>query len=510
MTILTDLLRRSPWRLVLLLAACAFPALLPARAAAASSLTEVKLERNPYYIEVQLVFDSRPKSFSESVRYDPDRYLLNFEGSGSKIPEARIAELASIDHHLLTRVSVFAANGNLALGMYLNQAAKPFLRFLDNTYYLRFYTASKTEITTQLSTGISLTEKSSSYRDQNFSLYLVRIDPSAGLDIFSAAADRYDGTTRKRAPTSFARRENAEVVVNGGFFGRAGEHLSTLIEGGMIRATGVYPTRPMLIVAENGNVAIGRYNIETALVGPQAKIPISAKNYPYTSGKVMVYDAHYPLDSLPQGGIYYFMLENGEMRYLDTKTTGITVGANQLLVASDIMPEVNPLRNIRKGDNVKLQTVITDASGNVVPARSAIGGAPMLVEGGKVSISSGQDLVQADIAKSERSRTAVGLTPSGMLLIAVVKEVESQGYGGLTLEALAQLMIDEGAVVAMNLDGGGSSAMVVAGKLLNLAESSERAVSNVLVVKSREVIKSTSPAVAGGGTGGQAAVISGK
>ena len=42
--------------------------------------------------------------------------------------------------------------------------------------------------------------------------------------VFSAAADRYDGTTRKRAPSSFARREGAEVVVNGGFFGRAGEH----------------------------------------------------------------------------------------------------------------------------------------------------------------------------------------------------------------------------------------------------------------------------------------------
>jgi exopolysaccharide biosynthesis protein len=506
---LTDLIRRSARCFGLLLAACASMALLPAHAFAASTLSEVKIERNPYYIEVQLVFDSRPKSFNESVRYDPERYLLNFEGAGSKIPEARINELATIDHHLLTRVSVFAANGNLALGMYLNQASKPFLRFLDNTYYLRFFTASKTEITTQLSAGISLSEKSSSYRDQNFSLYLVRIDPSASLDIFSAAADRYDGTTRKRAPTSFARRENAEVVVNGGFFGRAGEHLSTLIEGGMIRATGVYPTRPMLIVAENGSVAIGRYNIETALVGPEAKIPVGAKNYPYTSGKVMVYDEHYPLDSLPQGGIYYFMLERGEMRYLDTQTSGISIAPGQLLVASDIMPEVNPLRNIRKGDNVRLQTVITDSAGQVVPARSAIGGAPMIVEGGMISISSGQDLVQADIAKSERSRTAVGLTPSGMLLIAVVKEVESQGYGGVTLEALAQLMIDEGAQVAMNLDGGGSSAMVVAGKLLNLTEANERPVSNVLVVKARDSIAGGNKVV-GGGTSGNAAVVSGR
>ncbi|MCB1187764.1 phosphodiester glycosidase family protein [bacterium] len=481
----------------LLLSACVL--LRPAAAEAASKLSAVNVNRSGYYIEIELAFDTRPKALTESYRYDPDRYLLTIEGCGSSLTPQRIEELGNINHHLLTRVSVFAANGNLSLGFYLNQYNRPFIRYDGNSWFLRFPTASRSEQVTQLADGISLSQKNSTYRNQNFTLYLVRIDPALGVDIFSASADRYDGKTRKRAPSSFARREGAEVVINGGFFGRAGEHLSTLVEDGLIRATGVYPTRPMLIVSEGGQVAIGRYNIETALVGPKAKIPISAKNYPYVSGKVMVYDSRYPLDSLPQSGIYYFMLEGGAMRYVDTKTSGITLGSGQLLVASDIMPEVNPLRNIRKGDDVKLQTVITDKSGNVIPARSAIGGAPMLVEGGKVYISSAEDSVQADIAKSERSRTAVGLTPSGQLLIAVVKEVESQGFGGVTLEALAQIMIDEGAVVAMNLDGGGSSAMVVAGQLMNIAESNERPVSNVLIVKSREVIKSTTAEKGGSG-----------
>jgi exopolysaccharide biosynthesis protein len=35
----------------------------------------------------------------------------------------------------------------------------------------------------------------------------------------------------------------------------------------------------------------------------------------------------------------------------------------------------------------------------------------------------------------------------------------------------------------MNLDGGGSSAMVVAGQVLNCAESEQRPVSNALVLK---------------------------
>ena len=87
------------------------------------------------------------------------------------------------------------------------------------------------------------------------------------------------------------------------------------------------------------------------------------------------------------------------------------------------------------------------------------------------------------LAKSERSRTAVALTQSGQLILAVVKELESAGYGGVTLEALADLLRAEGAYTAMNLDGGGSSAIVAAGQLLNLSEKDERTVSNVLILK---------------------------
>src|SRR5690606_20115603 len=161
---------------------------------------------------------------TESYRYDPDRYLLTIEGCGSTLTPQRIEELGKINHHLLTRVSVFAANGNLSLGFYLNQYNRPFIRYDGNSWFLRFPTASRSQ-------------QSSTYRNQNFTLCLVRIAPALGVDIFSAAADRYDGSTRKRAPSSFARREGAEVVVNGGFFGRAGEHLSTLVEDGVTRAT---------------------------------------------------------------------------------------------------------------------------------------------------------------------------------------------------------------------------------------------------------------------------------
>jgi exopolysaccharide biosynthesis protein len=452
-----------------------------ATTAQAAELRTIEVSHTQYYVEVHLGFDRRP-AYTESFRYDPDRYLLTFTGCSLGVPESQQSAVAAIEHNLLTRVSTFAGSDNLAVGFYLNQHTTPFARYDESGYYLRFYTAVRAERVAQLATGVSFTEKQSVYQGRNFHLYMVRIDPGAKARLYSAAADRYDGKTRRRQPSSFGRREHAAVVINGGFFGSAGEHLSTLVEDGLIRATGVYPTRPLIVVTQAGQVAIGRFNVETALLAGGQRIPVSAKNYPYQVGKVMVYDHKYPIESLPQNGMYYYLLENGRLRYYSASTSGLWLAPEVLLIGSDIIPEANPLRAIPDGAEVALETRITDAAGQIVQAASAIGGAPMLIEDGAVDISVKEDKVRSDISRSERSRTAVGLTKSGQVLLAVVKEMESAGYGGVTLTALAELLLEEGAYTAMNLDGGGSSAIVVAGQLLNLSEAEERPVSNVLVL----------------------------
>jgi len=458
----------------------------------AASLQEVELVPAQYYLDVRLGFDSKAK-YSESFRYDPDRFLLTFTGCTLTVPAAQREALAEIDHHLLTRISLYQNGPNLQLGFYLNQPVKPFIRYDEHNYYLRFYTATRSERVTQLATGVSLIEKTSVYQGCNFQMYLVRVDSGASVSLYTAGADRYDGKTRRRAPSSFGRRENALVVINGGFFGQAGEHLSTFVEDGVIRATGVYPTRPMLVVTEAGQVDIGRYSVDTALIAGSIRIPVAAKNYPYENGRVFVYNHRYPIEELPQHGMYYYLLEDGKLRYYSASTSGLWLAPEVLLIACDILPEVNPLRQIPDGAAVQLETRITNAAGQTVLAHSAIGGAPMLVENGAIEISVAADRVRADIARSERSRTAVALSRSGQLLLAVVKEMESAGYGGVTLTALAQLLIDEGAYTAMNLDGGGSSAIVVAGQLLNLSEAQERPVTNVVVLTEAASALDTTP-----------------
>jgi len=80
-------------------------------------------------------------------------------------------------------------------------------------------------------------------------------------------------------------------------------------------------------------------------------------------------------------------------------------------------------------------------------------------------------------------RTAVGVTADGRLLLVVV-DGRQPGYSrGMTLRELAELLLRLDAVSAMNLDGGGSSEMVVNGLTASRpSDGRERGIANALVV----------------------------
>ena len=83
---------------------------------------------------------------------------------------------------------------------------------------------------------------------------------------------------------------------------------------------------------------------------------------------------------------------------------------------------------------------------------NAISGNVMLLEQGSIQPEPGGDL---------QPRTAVGLDRSGRTLILVVVDGRQPGYSqGVTLAELAQILLENGAFTAMNLDGGGSSTLV--------------------------------------------------
>lgn len=91
--------------------------------------------------------------------------------------------------------------------------------------------------------------------------------------------------------------------------------------------------------------------------------------------------------------------------------------------------------------------------------RDAIGGGPVLLHEGEVRVGTEAEVFWGSHA-NRHPRSAVGLDAGGAVWLVVVDGRQPLSRG-VTLEELAALLLDLGAVDAVNLDGGGSSTLVV-------------------------------------------------
>ena len=87
--------------------------------------------------------------------------------------------------------------------------------------------------------------------------------------------------------------------------------------------------------------------------------------------------------------------------------------------------------------------------------QEAVGGSVYLVKDRKSVVTSA-----ADYYNSRHSRTCVGITAEGKVVMMVLDGRQEPFSAGGSAEELAQIMLDAGCVTAINLDGGGSTTFV--------------------------------------------------
>ncbi|MCG9895668.1 MAG: phosphodiester glycosidase family protein [Fimbriimonadaceae bacterium] len=117
--------------------------------------------------------------------------------------------------------------------------------------------------------------------------------------------------------------------------------------------------------------------------------------------------------------------------------------------------------------------------------RQAIGGGPTIVTEGRPDVRAESEGFAPGFSEARHPRSAIGLDRSGGVLILAVVDGRRPGRSiGVTLPELAEIMIENGAWVAMNADGGGSSTLIVDGKIINEPsdESGERTTTSSLAV----------------------------
>jgi uncharacterized protein YigE (DUF2233 family) len=105
-----------------------------------------------------------------------------------------------------------------------------------------------------------------------------------------------------------------------------------------------------------------------------------------------------------------------------------------------------------------------------------ISGGPFIVVDGQVDVGPRGDGVD------RHPRTAVGIDADGSRLYMVTVDGRQGASAGVTLTELAEWMVSVGIDRAMNLDGGGSTTLLVHGEVENLLQGSQRAVANGLAV----------------------------
>ncbi|GAA4562592.1 phosphodiester glycosidase family protein [Planotetraspora kaengkrachanensis] len=149
-----------------------------------------------------------------------------------------------------------------------------------------------------------------------------------------------------------------------------------------------------------------------------------------------------------------------------TVLQGIGPAADWLTEHAKAGAKISATEDIRDGDGRKVRLGADD---------SIVSAAPTLVEDGRTRVDAATEGVLDPLdlsfgyawANNRQPRTMAGIDRHGRLLLVTVDGRLSGGSEGFTLTEGAAFMRSLGAVDALNLDGGGSSAMVVNGALVN-------------------------------------------
>ena len=304
--------------------------------------------------------------------------------------------------------------------------------------------------------------------------------------------DRLQGTD---TVSSMVRRARAVLGINGDFFLGSGRPVHLYANDGRLGQTPTTLGRAFSLDAAGTRFAMGYPDVRTRVTAttatPTSAMDVARWNNGYADGNSLsAFSAEGAMLETPPGDRCYAALlpagaragRNGSVE------TPIRTGAHRCGGAKPTVPSTGAmlagdpfgsggafLRSLPAGSPATLSTQL-----GFPGAVDALGGNPLLVVNGSVV---GGEVDGSGPFFARAGRTAVGHTTDGQLILVVVDGRQSGYSRGMTLRELAELMSTLGAHNAINLDGGGSSAMVVNGIVASRpSDGAERSVANALVV----------------------------
>ena len=110
-----------------------------------------------------------------------------------------------------------------------------------------------------------------------------------------------------------------------------------------------------------------------------------------------------------------------------------------------------------------------------------------MIKQGRIDITNLAEKILPSFVSDLHPRTAIARLKSGQILLVTVDGRQPGESIGMSLTMLADLLLEFGAIEAINLDGGGSTTMVIKNKLVNKPSDAtgERPVSDAILIHPR-------------------------
>ncbi|MCX7625894.1 MAG: phosphodiester glycosidase family protein, partial [Candidatus Sumerlaeaceae bacterium] len=198
-------------------------------------------------------------------------------------------------------------------------------------------------------------------------------------------------------------------------------------------------------------------------------------NEPITSSGVVLFNRHFGRDVSLARYKKAYRLDLGDQNFLpnqrvvakvaeELQCTTVSLSGNSLVLALHGNAH-RKLGQLKTGSIVTIELKVPEVKGVI---DLAVGGSPLLLQGGKPHIDWQQEKLLRSFVVERHPRTAVGLSRDGTKLYIVTVDGRQPALSiGMTLYELSLYLRELGSWDAMNFDGGGSTTMVVRGDVVN-------------------------------------------
>jgi exopolysaccharide biosynthesis protein len=323
---------------------------------------------------------------------------------------------------------------------------------------------------------------------------ILRIDPAkARLRMVHAM----DAAVGLETVSSLAVRHGALAAVNSGYFRTTGTYRGDSV--GVEVLNGKLLSEPYNVRAAAGlierngrqELIFGHLKFEGALItGLRMKHTIDGLNRPRSDNELIIFTPEFHRTTLTDPNGLELIVSGGRVVERRDLKGSSTIPSNGFVISASGSARLWALRNLRTGARVQLHLKLSPVETNQATAwkqaNSIIGGGPQLIRNGRVEITNAAEAILPSFVTDRHPRTAIASLKSGQILLVTVDGRQTESVG-ISLNMLADLLVELGAVEAINLDGGGSTAMVIKDNLVNKPSdpTGERLVSDAILVYAR-------------------------